>query len=439
MEDRQDFEIQHEEGAPEQAAMPEAMAEQAAPEQAAMPEAVAEQAALDQATMDEAATSFAGMLEESFANKGFRRGDIVEGVVVSREGDDILVDIGAKADAVISRRELEHMSAAEMSEVKVGASLLAYVLQPEDEYGNIVLSLRRAQMEKDWQEAKELMEAGTVLERQVVGFNKGGAIARIGKVRGFIPASQLSAESRQIVNAASTPGNEENAFAALVDKTLHLKIIEVDRKRNRLILSEREAMRDHRRMRKETLLSELQVGDARHGVVSSLCSFGAFVDLGGADGLIHISELSWGRVNDPSEVVHVGEEVDVEVLRIDRERNRIALSLKRLRPEPWTQVDDKYYVGQLVQGTITKLTDFGAFARLDNDIEGLVHISELSEERINHPKDVVKEGDVVTLRVIRIDSERRRLGLSKRRAQEMYEDAEFEDTSEEDLGSDQQG
>jgi len=401
MEDRQDFESQQEGGAPE-------------------------------ATMN-----FADMLEESFANKGFHRGEIVEGVIVSRDGDDIQVDIGAKGDAVISRRELEHMSEAELSELKVGASLVAYVLQPEDEIGNIVLSLRRAQMEKDWQEAKELMEAGTVLERQIVGFNKGGVIARVGKVRGFIPASQLSAESRQIVNAATTEGNEESAFAALVDKTLHLKIIEVDRKRNRLILSEREAMKDTRRMRKESLLSELQVGDARHGVVSSLCSFGAFVDLGGADGLIHISELSWGRVSDPAEVVHVGEEVDVEVLRIDRERNRIALSLKRLRPEPWTQVEEKYYVGQLVEGTITKLTDFGAFARLDNDIEGLVHISELSEERINHPKDVVKEGDVVTLRVIRIDGARRRLGLSKRRAQEVYDDAEADDSADYDDGSEE--
>ena len=230
--------------------------------------------------------------------------------------------------------------------------------------------------------------------------------------------------SRALMRSANP--NEESALVSLVDKTLNLKIIEVDRARNRLILSEREADKELRRRRKEELLDELREGEQRHGVVSSLCRFGAFVDLGGADGLVHLSELSWGRVNDPAEVVKVGDEVDVQVLKVDRERNRIALSLKRLKPEPWSEVVERYYVGQLVQATITKLANFGAFARLDKNIEGLIHISELSEERINHPRDVVKEGDVVTLRVIRIDTARRRMGLSLRRAQD---DSDWEEES----------
>ncbi|HPL29159.1 MAG TPA: S1 RNA-binding domain-containing protein, partial [Anaerolineae bacterium] len=194
-------------------------------------------------------------------------------------------------------------------------------------------------------------------------------------------------------------------------------------RRNRLILSERAAAREWRREQKEKLLSELQENEVRTGIVSSLCDFGAFVDLGGADGLIHLSELSWGRVAHPREVLSVGDEVQVYVLHIDRERRRIALSLKRLQPEPWSQIDERYEIGQLVQGTITKITNFGAFARLDGDVEGLIHISELSDQRIGHPREVVQEGQTLDLRVIRIDSARKRIGLSLRRVN----DTEIED------------
>jgi small subunit ribosomal protein S1 len=210
---------------------------------------------------------------------------------------------------------------------------------------------------------------------------------------------------------------------------MQLKVIEIDRGRNRLILSERAAMREWRKQSKERLLAELQEGDVRTGEVISICDFGAFVDLGGADGLIHLSELSWRRVAHPSEVLKVGDEVEVYVLNVDRERKRIGLSLKRLEADPWSLVAERYHVGQLVEGTITKLVKFGAFARIfDEDVEGLIHVSELSEERIGHPREVVAEGDIRTLRVIRIDPDKRRIGLSlKRVASSEYLDVDWQE------------
>jgi small subunit ribosomal protein S1 len=232
----------------------------------------------------------------------------------------------------------------------------------------------------------------------------------LGQVRGFVPSSQLVPPSRWDEDRGLP---REERRAKMVGRQLMLKIIELDRKRNRLILSERAAERIRRREQKQQLLATLKPGDTRHGRVSSLCDFGAFVDLGGADGLIHLSELSWGRISHSREVLQVGDEVDVYILKVNQEKRRIGLSLKRLQPDPWSQADEKYSEGQLVEGTITKLTEFGAFARLKgDDIEGLIHVSELSNDRIAHPKEVVNEGETLTLRIIRLDSNRRRIGLS---------------------------
>jgi small subunit ribosomal protein S1 len=215
----------------------------------------------------------------------------------------------------------------------------------------------------------------------------------------------------------------------LVGNKMQLKVIEIDRSRNRLILSERAAMREWRKQHKERLLAELQEGDIRQGEVISICDFGAFVDLGGADGLIHLSELSWRRVSHPSEVLKVGDEVEVYVLNVDRDRKRIGLSLKRLEPDPWSLITDNYHTDQLVEGTVTKLVKFGAFARIfDDDVEGLIHLSELSDERIAHPREVVQEGDVLTLRIIRIDPDQRRIGLSLKRVDSSeYLDLDWQD------------
>jgi small subunit ribosomal protein S1 len=317
--------------------------------------------------------------------------------------------------------------------------------------GLSILPLSRAQLEKDWQAAQELFEAGECFETTVSGYNKGGLIVRLGKVRGFVPASQLAPLYQKPQEESQS---SEEYWARMVGQQLRLKIIELDRRRNRLILSERAATREWRRQQKDKLLNELQEGDIRRGRVSSffssygafvdwgraddlvhlnefqegdvcrgrvssLFSEGAFIDLGGADGWIHFSELPCERASHPNEVLQVGDEVDVHILSVDRDERRIDLSLKRLQPEPWSLVPEKYSVGQLVQGTITKLTNFAAFARLENDeIEGLIHISELSEDPIAHPKEVVKEGDVVTLRIIRIDAKRRHTGLSLKRVRE---------------------
>lgn len=376
--------------------------------------------------------SMAELLEESYAYRPFQRGDVLTGVIVSVSPTEILIDIGAKTEGVVSSRELERMGPEAIEKLKVGDEVPVYVLNPEDKNGNTILSLIRAQLEKDWQAAQKLFEAGECFETMVSGYNKGGLIVRLGKVRGFVPASQLVPPSQKAQEASQS--NEER-WARMVGQPLRLKIIELDRRRNRLILSERAAMREWRKQQREKLLNELQEGDIIRGRVSSLCNFGAFIDLGGTDGLVHLSELSWERVSHSKEVLRVGEEVDVYVLNVDREKRRIGLSIKRLQPEPWSLVSEKYSVGQLVQGTITKLTNFGAFARLDNDeIEGLIHISELSKDPITHPKEVVKEGDVVTLRIIRIDANRRRIGLSlKRVAEEEYVDLDWREGYPSDL------
>ena len=359
------------------------------------------------------------LLDESSGLKEIKRGDVLAGTIVQIAPHEIVVDVGSKSEGIISGREMERLPHDAFSEMKVGDEIMTYVVSPEDGNGNIVLSLSRAQTEKDWHEAEELFKTQNVFEGQVAGFNKGGLIVKVGKVRGFVPASQLVSVPG---GKPGAEGEEEESKAdkqwqPLVGKKLQLKVIEMDRARNRLILSERAAMRDWRKVQKEKLLSELHVGMHLKGKVISLADFGAFVDLGGADGLVHLSEISWKRVTHPKEVLKVGQEVEVEVLNVDHDRKRIGLSLKRLEQDPWGRIEIRYKVGQLVEGTITKLAKFGAFARIkdDDEIEGLIHISELSDGRINHPKEVVKEGLVVTLRVIRIDADKRRLGLSLKR------------------------
>ncbi len=361
------------------------------------------------------------LLEDAYKVKQLKKGEILEGTIVYVSPDEVLIDVNAKSEGVVTGRELARLDPEFLSELKSGEKILAYVIVPEDKNGNILLSLARAQIEKDWREAERIFKEQEVFEGTVAGYNKGGLIVRLGKVRGFVPMSQLAMPVGEPVSA-------EDRKAKLVGTNVQLKVIELDRERNRLILSERAALRDWRRKQKDKLLEELNDGDICTGVVSSLCDFGAFVDLGDADGLVHLSEISWRRVAHPGEVLRVGQKVEVYVLNVDRERKRIGLSLKRLTPDPWTIIDEQYKVGQLVEGTITKLVKFGAFARMaDTDIEGLIHVSELSAEHVNHPKEVVKEGDVLTLRVIKVDTARRRMGLSLKRVDLVdYADQDWE-------------
>ncbi len=350
----------------------------------------------------------------------YRRGDFVRGTIISKASDEILIDVGAKSEGVVAGRELERMGPAAIESLKEGDEVLACVLRPADREGRVLLSLTRAQMEKDWRKVEQLFEAGEPIERTVAGGNKGGVIVRLGRVRGFVPASQLSREHRGVMPPKSETGETveddgEDRWAHLIGKKLLLKVVEVDRRRNRLILSERAAGREWRKHRKEELIDELRAGQVLEGRVSTLCSFGAFVDLGGADGLVHLSELAWQHVKHPREVIQVGQEVKVQVLSVDHERRRIGLSIKRLQPEPWETVGDRFATGQLVEATVTKITEFGAFAQLEDGIEGLIHVSELSDRRVSHPNEVVQEGDKVTVRIIRVEPERRRIGLSMKR------------------------
>jgi small subunit ribosomal protein S1 len=354
-----------------------------------------------------------------------KRGEMREGVIARITPNEVLVDVGAKSEGVIAGKELETLDEATRKALAVGQSVLVYVMDPEDRNGNIVLSLTRAKEEKDWRTAEALLGSQEVYTGQIAGFNKGGLIVKIGNVRGFIPASQLSAARRRR-SEGDTP---EQKWGRMVGETTQVKVIEVDRSRNRLILSERAAAKETREAQKDKLLSEIKVGEVRKGHVISLAEFGAFVDIGGADGLVHLSELSWKRVAHPNEILKVGQEVEVVVLNVDRERKRIGLSMKRKEDDPWHQIQRKYQVGQLVSGVITKLTKFGAFARIEgeDDIEGLIHISELADGHIDHPRDAVAEGQTVTLRVVKIDADKRRIGLSlKRVASTAYAETDWD-------------
>lgn len=344
--------------------------------------------------------------------RALRRGDVVEGVVVHVDRDEILVDIGTKAEAVIPAHEAGAPAGDLHTVARVGESVVAMVLEPEDREGHTILSLARAQTERGWRLLHQAFEQNEALEAPVVDYNKGGAIVNISGVRGFVPLSQL-VELRQ----PGAPDETVDArLARLKGKVLALKVIEINRRRNRLILSERAAEQERRSHERDRLLAELQEGQVRLGRVSSICDFGVFVDLGGADGLVHLTELSWAPVSHPSDIVQVGDQVEVLVLGVDREKKKIALSLKRLRAEPWADVPKRYYPGQIVQARVTKLATFGAFAEVEPGVEGLIHISELADERIQHPKSVVSEGEVVPVKILRIEPERRRLGLSLRQA-----------------------
>lgn len=352
-----------------------------------------------------------------------KAGDIRQGEVIEHLKNAILVDIGAKSEGIISGSELDALDDETRDLLAVGNEVNVYVVDPEDDEGNIILSFAKAAEEEDWQMVDDLAQNGETYQGKVVGHNKGGLLVQVGQLRGFMPISQL-ANSRNFDRERSTP----DQLRVMVGKPITAKVIEVDRSRNRLILSERAAMKERRAEQRERLLTELEQGDIRQGRVVNLTDFGAFVDIGGLEGLVHISELSWKRVNDPRDVLQHGQEVEVYVLDVDQERQRVALSLKRLETDPWTIVDQLYEEGQLVEAAVTKLAQFGAFARIadDYELEGLIHISELSDDRVNHPREVVQPGQTVTLRIIRVDPEQRQIGLSlKQVASAEYVDADL--------------
>jgi len=339
-------------------------------------------------------------------------GEIRTGVIASITPQQILVSVGTKSEGVISGRELEAIPPEEREKLQVNQEIPVYVVHPEDSNGNIVLSYVKAREETDWKKVEEMRDSKEVYHSKIIGYNKGGLIVPVFGLRGFIPASQISLSRRAAMGSGETP---EQRWSKMVGEEIDVIVIEVDRERRRLILSERAATPETRETLKERVIETLTEGEIRTGRVTSLADFGAFVNISGADGLVHLSEISWDRIKHPSEVLQVGQEVTVKVISVDREKRRIGLSIRQTQNDPWLERAAKYQVGMLVEGVITRLTKFGAFARLEEDIEGLIHISEISEKRIEHPKEVLKEGEKVTLRIVKIAPENHRIGLSLRR------------------------
>ena len=340
----------------------------------------------------------------------FKRGQIHRGVISSTKPTAVTVDLGEGDQGLVPGRELELMTRKMLESLVVGAEIDVYIVNPRNHRGQTILSINHALEELDWRNAEDFAKTKAVYEALIGGYNKGGLIVRFGRLRGFVPQSQL-AEERVRSMAGATP---EERYGPMVNQPIGVKVMEVDRKRNRLILSERAALREVRQARKEALIAELKVGDIKQGKVVSLENFGAFVDIGGGEGLVHLSELAWGHITHPRQAVKVGDELEVEVISINPEANRIGLSRRRVISDPWDEVATALRRGQLVRGRVTKLTKFGAFARLiDYDaIEGLIHISELAGARVSHPREVVNRGEELVLRIVKLDIKERRLGLS---------------------------
>jgi small subunit ribosomal protein S1 len=337
----------------------------------------------------------------------FEEGDIVTGTVVRVDKDEVLVDIGYKSEGVVPANELSiRKSVDPAEEVSVGDIIDALVLTKEDADGRLILSRKRARFERAWQRIEKAAEDGTPVSGNVIEVVKGGLILDLG-VRGFLPASLV--DIRRVAELDEFLG-----------QTLECRVIELNRFRNNVVLSRRAVLEEERRGAREQILDRMNVGDMVEGLISNIVDFGAFVDLDGIDGLIHISELSWSHVNHPSEVLTIGQKVDVRVLDIDRERQRISLGLKQTQKDPWQQVFENRQVNEIVNGTVTKLVSFGAFVEIEEGVEGLIHISELAQHHVEDPSEIVRPGQEVNVKIIEIDPERRRLSLSLKRLEPEY-------------------
>ena len=390
----------------ESAASEEDKSDPAEPSAAAAAEEGTESAASEEQPLAAKPEKPAPAIEEA----KYKRGQVYHGVISSTTPTAVYVDLGDGDQGLVPGRELELMTRKMLESLAVGAEVDVYVVNPRNHRGETILSINHALEELDWRNAQKFSKSKQVHDALIGGYNKGGLIVRFGRLRGFVPQSQLAEDRIR----AMTGGTPEERYGPMVNQPIGVKVMEVDRHRNRLILSERAANRDVRQNRKEALIADLNVGDIRKGKVVSLENFGAFVDIGGGEGLIHLSELAWGHITHPRQAVNIGEEVEVEVISIDPDAKRIGLSRRRVISDPWDEIATSLRRGQLVRSRVTKLTKFGAFARLiDYDaVEGLIHISELSGERVTHPREVVNRGDELVVRIVKIDIKERRLGLS---------------------------
>jgi len=350
-------------------------------------------------------SEFQELLESSFNYQPPRRGEIRTATILQIDSREIIVDMGVKQDGIVPAQDIERLDPEVRNNLKVGAEVPVYVLNPRDQDDNLIVSINMGLQQYDWERARQLLKSEDVVQVVVTGSNKGGVLVRWNRLEGFIPSSHLVS-----VNLSGGHGTWDD----LRDKELGVKVIEVDQDRRRLIFSEREAQKEWRAQQKARLLAELKEGDVVRGTVTGLRDFGAFVNLGGADGLIHVSELAWHRVDHPRDVLKVGDEIDVYVLNLDRDSNRIALSRKRLLSDPWEDADQRYHEGQLVEGVVTNVVDFGAFIALDNGLEGLLHLSEMGDGSLKEPYSYVKKGDRLSLRISHLEPEKRRVGFTQR-------------------------
>ena len=354
-------------------------------------------------------SKFEQLLESSLAFTPLERGQIRTGIIQQIRQNEIIVDLGVKEDGIVPAQDLERLDPEFRAELTEGSEVPVYIVNPYDADGNVIVSINMGLQKHDWDKAQELLTSQDVVKVTVTGYNRGGVLVRWRRLEGFIPTSHM------VTVSPGLAGNDRHeALQELIGTTLHVKVIEVEPNRRRLIFSEREAQKEWRAQQKARLLSELSEGQVVTGVVTGLRDFGAFVNLGGADGLIHVSELAWHRVDHPRDVLRVGQEIEVYVLSLDRETNRIALSLKRLLPDPWVGVMERYHEGQQVEGTVTNVVDFGAFIALDDGLEGLLHLSEMGDGTLKEPYSYVKKGDRLKLCISHLDPERRRVGFTQR-------------------------
>jgi len=347
--------------------------------------------------------SWEEQLEESLASSELKRGEIRDGTIIDRRENGLVVDVGGKRDGFVPNSDIRDL---EDMEFEVGGEIPVLVTRVDSGDGNVQLSVSQALEQEDWIRAEKLMEEQEVYETAVTGFNRGGLTVDFGRIRGFIPMSQIIGFNR-IRNA----GERQRRLRSMVDDKIMVKVIEVNRRRQRLILSQRAAAKEWRAARRDDLLDDLEAGQVRSGRISQITDFGLFVNLGGLDGLVHISELSWGRIENPGEIYRPGQRVKVKVLNVDQNRERIALSIKALKPDPWEMVAVNYTPGDLVEGKVTQVVDFGAFIELEPGVEGLLHNSEFMDFA---QREELEQGQDLLVKIIRIEPNRRRIGLSVR-------------------------
>ncbi len=356
---------------------------------------------------------FASMLESSLSFSSPKRGEIRQATILHIAEREIIVDLGTKQDGVVKYEDIQRMDDALRQSLKEGQSIPVFVLATSDTDNSLVVSINMGMQRYDWEEAARLKEAEVPVWVRVKGFNRGGILVSWNRLEGFIPSSHL-------MSATFNPERRE-VLNELIGKSLEVKVIEVDQDRRRLIFSEREAQKESRQRQKARLLESLQEGDRVEGLVTGLRDFGAFVNIGGADGLIHVSELAWHRVDHPRDVLRVGDKIQVYILSLDRETNRIALSRKRLLSDPWENAAEKYHEGQLVEGMVTNVVDFGAFVALDDGLEGLLHLSEMGDGSLKEPYSYVQKGDRLSLRISHLEADKRRVGFTQRWGTEVSE------------------